>query len=50
MTTSNVHCEHCGNVGEPRQLNELLRFDRNEPAVALCNKCLHLLKNADAKT
>jgi hypothetical protein len=43
-------CTRCGNTGKPRQLNELLRFDRNEPVIALCNECLHLLKYADAAT
>ena len=40
----------CGSVGKPRQLNDLLRFDRNEPVVALCDQCLNLLKYADART
>jgi hypothetical protein len=45
-----VSCSHCKNVGKPRQLNELLQFDRDEPVIALCNKCLHSLKYADAHT
>src|SRR5580692_3356339 len=40
----------CGSVGRPYQLNDLLRFDKNEPAVALCDQCLHSLKYADAHT
>jgi excisionase family DNA binding protein len=43
-------CAHCGNVGKPRQLNELLERDRNEPAIALCDQCVRLLKYADART
>ena len=41
---------HCGNAGKPRQLNELLQFDRNEPIIALCGQYLHSLKYADAST
>jgi hypothetical protein len=40
----------CGNIGTPRQLNELVQFDRNEPIISLCGECLHLLKYADAST
>jgi hypothetical protein len=43
-------CAHCGNVGKPRQLNELLKSDRNEPVISLCDQCLHLLRYADART
>jgi hypothetical protein len=43
-------CARCGNIGTPRQLNELVRFDRNEPTISLCGECLHLLKYADAST
>lgn len=43
-------CARCGGVGMQRHLDELLRSNRDEPAVALCDECLHLLKYADAKT
>ncbi len=43
-------CARCGKAGRPRQLNELLLFDRDEPVIALCGKCVHLLRCADAKT
>ena len=43
-------CARCGKVGKPRQLNELLKFDKDEPIVVLCNQCLHALKYADAHT
>jgi hypothetical protein len=43
-------CAYCGGSGKPRQLNELLEFDTDEPIIALCNKCLHSLKYADART
>ena len=42
-------CARCKNLGRPRQLNELLRFDKNESIVVLCNQCVRLLKFADAK-
>jgi hypothetical protein len=45
-----VACARCGKVGRPRQLNELLEFDRNEPIIVLCRQCVHLLKHADADT
>lgn len=45
-----VVCARCGNAGKPRQLNDLLKFDKNEPVIALCDQCLHLLKYADAIT
>jgi hypothetical protein len=45
-----VACARCGNLSKPQQLNDLLRFDKNEPIVQLCNKCLHWLKYADAST
>jgi hypothetical protein len=45
-----VACAHCGNAGKPRQLNELLEFDRDEPAIVLCRQCVHLLKYADTRT
>jgi hypothetical protein len=43
-------CERCGNVGKPRQLNELLEFDGREPIIVLCNHCVNLLRYADAST
>jgi RNase P subunit RPR2 len=43
-------CARCGNPGKPRQLNDLLLFDKNEPVVVLCPQCVHLLRYADAKT
>jgi hypothetical protein len=45
-----VSCAHCKNVGQPHQLNELLQFDRDEPVIPICNKSLHSLKYADART
>jgi hypothetical protein len=43
-------CARCGNVGRPRQIDELLQFNRDELVIALCNQCLHSLKYADAHT
>lgn len=43
-------CARCGNPGKPRRLNELLKSDANEPVIALCDRCLRLLKYADART
>ena len=43
-------CARCGNVGTPYQLIDLLEFDRNQLIVALCDRCLRLLKYADART
>jgi hypothetical protein len=43
-------CARCGNAGKQCQLNELLQIDKHEPAVALCDQCLRLLKYADART
>lgn len=43
-------CEHCWNAGEPRQLNELLEFDRDEPVIVLCSQCVNALRYADART
>jgi hypothetical protein len=43
-------CARCGKVGKQRQLNELLEFDKDEPIVAICNHCLHLLRYTDART
>jgi hypothetical protein len=42
-------CAYCRSPGKPRQLNEVLRFDRREPEVALCDDCLRLLRFADAR-
>jgi hypothetical protein len=42
-------CERCEKAGRPRRLNELLQHDSNEPAIALCRKCVHLLRYADAR-
>lgn len=41
-------CARCGNAGKPRQLNELLQFDMDEPVIVLCGQCFHLLRFADA--
>jgi len=43
-------CAHCGKAGREYQLNDLLKFDEDEPPVALCDLCLHALKYADAGT
>ena len=43
-------CARSGNIDTRRQLNELVRFDRNEPMISLCGECLHLLKYADASS
>jgi hypothetical protein len=43
-------CARCGNVGKQRQLDELLRINRDEPIVVLCDQCVHLLRYADAHT
>ena len=43
-------CARCGNAGKQRQLNELLQFDRDEPVIVLCSKCVQLLRYADART
>jgi hypothetical protein len=43
-------CARCRNAGRPYQLDDLLRFDKDEPVVALCDQCLHALKYADAST
>jgi hypothetical protein len=43
-------CARCGNEGRPRQLNEFLQHDENEPLIVLCNRCVHALKFADAST
>jgi hypothetical protein len=45
-----ARCAYCGNAGKPRQLNELLRHDKNEQVIVLCNQCLRGLKYADART
>ena len=37
-----IACARCRNIGTPRQLNELVRFDRNEPALAEIRGCKHL--------
>ena len=34
----------------PRQLNELRKFDADEPVIVLCAQSVHLLRYADAKT
>jgi hypothetical protein len=34
-------CARCGKAGRPRQLNELLQHDENEPVIVLCNQCVH---------
>jgi hypothetical protein len=43
-------CAHCGSPGKSYQLNDLLRFDKEEPMVVLCVCCIRSLKYADAKT
>jgi hypothetical protein len=43
-------CAHCGSPGKPRQLNELLRFDSDEPVIVLCDECVRALRWADART
>jgi hypothetical protein len=43
-------CARCGKAGKSRQLNELLRFYRDEPVIVLCGQCVHLLRYADART
>jgi hypothetical protein len=43
-------CAHCGSIGKQRQIDELLRFNKGEPVIVLCNQSLHLLKYADAST
>jgi hypothetical protein len=45
-----VACARCGNVGRPRQLNELLIRDERKPIIILCGKCVHALHYADAET
>jgi excisionase family DNA binding protein len=50
MRPRHAACARCGNVGKQRQLNDLLRFDKNEPVVALCDHCLQALKYTDART
>jgi hypothetical protein len=39
-----------GVVGKPRQLDELLQHNKNEPTTALCDQCVDALKYADART
>ena len=41
-------CARCGKVGRPRQLDELLQRNRNEPVMVVCNQCVYMLKYADA--
>lgn len=43
-----VACARCEKARTPRKLNELLRFDKNDPIVALCDLCSQLLHYADA--
>ena len=42
-------CARCGKVGRPRQLDELLQRNRNEPVMVVCNQCVYMLKYADAR-
>jgi hypothetical protein len=41
-------CARCGNVAKQRRMDELLRFNRDEPTVVLCDQCVRLLRYADA--
>jgi hypothetical protein len=43
-----AECACCGKAGKRRQIDELLHFNRDEPAIVLCNNCLRSLRYADA--
>ena len=42
-------CERCGNAGELRLIDDLIRFRMTEIGVNLCNECYAALRQADAR-
>jgi hypothetical protein len=35
-------CARCGKAGRPRQLDELLKHNRDAPITVLCNRCVQI--------
>jgi len=42
-------CEHCGDVGKQRWINDGLQFRTTRIGVVLCQKCYKALRQADAR-